>query len=456
MKHLKHWILCLAAALLLALPAHAAETPGVVMSQSTVAPVSGDQVTVKFSLSGYTGEEDLIRGLQLTVSGLDPDAITVEQCRSLIDAPEVPDKQNMAVYSEENRLVNLIYAPLEPSEETTPAALGDLLEIVFCVHESASIHVKCDIVFQSGNRSQTADFTIRCGDGLYEADGELWYYVNGEKTGAGLIRIGEDYYYIKTNGAAVRGMKYYVSKTNELRETGVYTFDENGKMVIPEVEVKNGLVHENGGIWYYEDGVRTNAGLISIDGYYYYVKSDGSVVTNKRYYVSKTNGLMPRAMHTFDGDGKMTDPPVMHDGLVEENGRLYYYENGVRCHPGLIRIGDDYYYINNSCYAVTNCSYYVSNTNELMPKGVYAFGEDGKMILPTEEVKNGLYEENNGLYYYVDGVRTNAGLVFLNGNYYYIKSDGSAVQNKDYYVSKTNGLLDKGIYHFNADGTMEP
>ena len=78
------------------------------------------------------------------------------------------------------------------------------------------------------------------------------------------------------------------------------------------------------------------------------------------------------------------------------------------------------------------------------------------MILPTEEVKNGLYEENNGLYYYEDGVRTNAGLIFLNGNYYYIKSDGSAVQNKDYYVSKTNGLLDKGIYHFNADGTMEP
>ena len=53
-------------------------------------------------------------------------------------------------------------------------------------------------------------------NGLYEQGGELWYYENGVKTPKGLVKIGDDYYYIKPNGAAVRGADYYVTKTNGL------------------------------------------------------------------------------------------------------------------------------------------------------------------------------------------------------------------------------------------------
>ena len=291
--------------------------------------------------------------------------------------------------------------------------------------------------------------------GLRLSDGELWYYENGVLTPKGLVQIGDDYYYIKPDCTAVRDADYYVSKTNGLMEKGVYHFDEDGKMVIPELTVKNGLIWEDGKLWYYENNVRTHAGLICVDGYYYYIKSNGQAVTNSNYFVSNTNDLMPRATHHFDENGHMTDVPVEKHGLVYENGKYWYYdENGQKAHPGLIEIDGDYYYINSSCYAVTDCDYYVSNTNNLMDKGTYHFGTDGKMVIPEQDTRTGLFWEDGELVYYVNGVKTHAGLIEIDGDYYYIKSDCTAVRDCDYFVSNTNGLLPRGTYHFNADGKM--
>ena len=290
-------------------------------------------------------------------------------------------------------------------------------------------------------------------NGLYEKDGELWYYENGVKTPKGLVKIGEDYYYIKNNGAAVRNADYYVTKTNGLMDAGLYTFGPDGKMIL-ENTVKNGLIWEDDKLWYYVDGVRTHAGLIEVDGNYYYIKSNGQAVTGMRYFVSNTNGLMSAAYHTFDEQGRMTDIPTVKNGLVEENGRLWYYENGEKAHPGLIKIDNDYYYICTTGYAIAGCDYFISNTNGLMPVGTYTFASDGKMVIPEQDTRTGIYEENGQLYYYENGVRTHAGLVLWQGNYYYIKSNCTAVRDCDYFVSNTNGLMSPGWHHFNADGTM--
>ena len=292
-------------------------------------------------------------------------------------------------------------------------------------------------------------------NGLYEQGGELWYYENGVKTPKGLVKIGDDYYYIKPNGAAVRGADYYVTKTNGLKDVGMYTFGDDGKMVIDDT-VKNGLIWEDGKLWYYVEGVRTHKGLIYEGGYYYYIKSNGQAVTDARYFVSNTNDLMPAAYHNFDAEGHMTDVPTVKNGLVEENGRLWYYENGEKAHPGLIQVDGDYYYICTTGYAVAGCDYFISNTNGLQPVGTYTFADDGKMILPDPTEKNGIIEEDGQLYYYVDGVRTHAGLVEWEGNLYYIKSNCTAVRDCDYFVSNTNGLMSCSWHHFNADGTMEP
>ncbi len=77
------------------------------------------------------------------------------------------------------------------------------------------------------------------------------------------------------------------------------------------------------------------------------------------------------------------------------------------------------------------------------------------MIVQTDdtEKKNGLVEENGGLYYYVDGVLTYAGLIEIDGSYYYINSSCKAVTGR-YWVYKTNGLITEGYYEFDTDGKM--
>ena len=76
-----------------------------------------------------------------------------------------------------------------------------------------------------------------------------------------------------------------------------------------------------------------------------------------------------------------TGPDQSKNGLVAENGGLYYYVDGVLTYAGLIEIDGDYYYINSSCKAVTG-RYWVFKTNGLMDAGYYNFAEDGKMIMP--------------------------------------------------------------------------
>ena len=237
-----------------------------------------------------------------------------------------------------------------------------------------------------------------CPNGIYwDAVSQHYYYcVDGVILANGLMKIGEYYYYAKTStGAFVQNQSYWVTKTNGLLDEGIYNFDNEGRIVFPEEqEKKNGIVSENGSLYYYVDGVLTGAGLIRLNGDYYYVKtSTGEVVHGKSYWVTATNGLLPVGQYAFDETGKMIDPPTVDpdpkpepdpevkNGIVAENGSLYYYVDGVLTGAGLIRLGGDYYYVKTSnCEVVHGRSYWVTATNGLLPAGLYSFGADGKMI----------------------------------------------------------------------------
>ena len=78
----------------------------------------------------------------------------------------------------------------------------------------------------------------------------------------------------------------------------------------PEPEVKNGIVSEDGKLWWYVDGVKTYGGLMLIDGDYYYARTSGEILTNIRYWITKTNGYLPARYYEFGADGKMLNPPV--------------------------------------------------------------------------------------------------------------------------------------------------
>ena len=131
----------------------------------------------------------------------------------------------------------------------------------------------------------------------------------------------------------------------------------------------------------------TYAGLIETDGDYYYVRTSGEVVHGRSYWITKTNGLMPEGSYTFDEDGKMLNPSVIDpgtetkDGIVAENGSLYYYENGVLTYAGLIQIDGDYYYVRTSGEVVHGRSYWITKTNGLLDEGSYTFDETGKIVL---------------------------------------------------------------------------
>ena len=284
-------------------------------------------------------------------------------------------------------------------------------------------------------------------------DGEdLYYYVDGIKAPAGMIKIGDDYYYANSKGKLIVNQTYYCSRMNGLMKEGTYAFDAEGKL-IPGATDKNGIVKDEDGVLrYYVNGKVTYVGLIEINGDFYYVRSSGEVVTNCVYWITWTHGLKEAGYYTFDENGKLTGTPK--NGIVEEDGVLHYYVNGTLTYAGLIKIGDDYYYVNSKCEVVRDCDYYISWTHDLMPQGRYHFDADGKLTGSAAPLKNGIYEEDGSLYFYRNGERTYAGLIQIDGDYYYVRSSCEVVHDRSYYVYWTHGLMPEGYYNFDSAGRM--
>lgn len=330
------------------------------------------------------------------------------------------------------------------------------------------------VSFRTGGKySFDPDGVLLILNGFVDSGDKTYYYVDSIKTYAGLLKIGDDFYYVKSDCTVIKGRSYYVGKTNGLMAAGTYTFDEEGKMVI---ETVNGIARDDDGLLhYYVDGaVQKNMGLIELDGKYYYVNGSGEVISGRDYAITKTNGLsftkengetasfQSGKNYTFDEDGVLQ----LYDGLVEIGADKYYYVDGVKTYAGLIKLDDAYYYITSSCKAVVGRRYYVSKNNDLKPVGTYEFDADGKMIIENEEpdMKEGIMRDDSGVlrYYVKDEIQKNLGLIELDGRYYYVNGSGEVVNGKDYSITKTNGLkyqgetefVSGGKYTFDSDGAL--
>ena len=289
-------------------------------------------------------------------------------------------------------------------------------------------------------------------NGILKDGEDLFYYVDGIKAPAGMIKIGDDYYYANSKGQLIVNQTYYCSRMNGLMEEGTYAFDAEGKLIQGATD-KNGIVKDDDGVLrYYVNGKVTYVGLIEIDGDFYYVRSNGEVVTDCVYWITWTHGLKEAGYYTFDESGKLTGTPK--NGIVEEDGVLHYYVNGKLTYAGLIKIGDDYYYVNSKCEVVHDCDYYISWTHDLLPQGKYHFDADGKLTGSVAPLKNGIYEEDGSLYFYRNGERAYAGLIQIDGDYYYVRSTCEVVHDRSYYVYWTHGLMPEGYYNFDSAGRM--
>ena len=290
-------------------------------------------------------------------------------------------------------------------------------------------------------------------NGIVEEGGVKYYYIDGIRVHMGMFKLDGSFYYAKSDGALIVNRTYYCERMSDsgLPE-GTYSFDADGKL-------KNGIVAENDSLYYYLNGALHYAGLIEIDGGYYYVRTSGEVVHGRSHWITKTNGLMSERSYQFAENGRMIDPEIKDtgkDGIVQENDSLYYYREGVRYYAGLIEIDGSYYYVRTNGEVVHSRSYWITKTNGLMGERSYQFAEDGKMINPEikDTSKDGIVQEDGSLYYYRDGVRYYAGLIEIDGSYYYVRTSGEVVHGRNYWITKTNGLMPEKSYTFDDNGRM--
>lgn len=144
----------------------------------------------------------------------------------------------------------------------------------------------------------------------------------------------------------------------------------------------------------------------------------------------------------------------MLQGVVDKNGKLYYYENGRKVEKGLFKFEGNYYYSEYDGSLIVNQKWYAWKVDQSsdLPEGTYEFGADGKVIgaSTTGEIVN----KNGKLYYYEKGYPVEKGLFVLDGYYYYSEYDGSLIVNQKWYVWKHNGLLYPMTYTFNEFGQI--
>ena len=299
------------------------------------------------------------------------------------------------------------------------------------------------------------------------------YYKDGELQKTGWTVIDGNTYYLDTeNGYAATGITTLVpdGATEEARcvfdaegvfqsdVTGVYsvgadTYWLNSGIIEEEAGLKR-VVKEDGEVNYYYFAVQKN--LEERDGLTLSAAVKSTVLNGKDCWLHKTNGLaLPEWGYYFDENGIILhDEDTGKNGILKAGEDLFYYVDGIKAPAGMIKIGDDYYYANSKGQLIVNQTYYCSRMNGLMEEGTYAFDAEGKLTGSVAPLKNGIYEEDGSLYFYRNGERAYAGLIKIDGNYYYVRSTCEVVHDRSYYVYWTHGLMPEGYYNFDSAGRM--
>ena len=271
--------------------------------------------------------------------------------------------------------------------------------------------------------------------------------------------------YIRT-WAEIDGKTYYFGRDSYMY-TGIrfvkdnpdvppvwYDFGTDGA-ADKNVHPADGVYEVNGDYYVVKDGI-TQTGLHYVDGAYYLggigsgFERAGACAKNSTHTLTaaQTNGLLPAGTYSFGADGKM----ILKNGIVEEGGKLYYYENGARVKKGAVKVGDDIYYFSMKYYALEDGRYEITEdmTNGLFPAGYYEI-KDYKV-----QMKNGIYEEHGKLYYYVNNVKTKAGAVKIGDDIYYFGLRYYALPDGRYDITEdmTNGLIPAGYYEI-KDGKVQ-
>ena len=278
---------------------------------------------------------------------------------------------------------------------------------------------------------------------FFDADAQVYRYAYIGVVTSGWQMINNEWYYFKpaTMAAAVGSLT--VSHVP-------YMFEETGRLVSGVwMNVFTGYRY-----YYGPDYVRKGWYQIGDDLYYF---RDAYAVTGHQCVGSQEISTT-KLWYDFGEDGVCQG--LLTD-IVEDNGKLYYVENGKKTEKGLFKFGDYHYCAQYDGSLIVNQKYYVWKLDETaeLPKGHYEFDEQGRLLgsgSDTEGGISGIVDKGGVLYYYENGKPTEMGLFMYNGDYYVAQYDGKIITNQKYYVWKIHESADlpKGHYEFGADGKM--
>ena len=344
------------------------------------------------------------------------------------------------------------YAYWESHKDTS--SYTDAETAMFVFDENGKFqHSETGIIDHNGTNRYAVNGMIPWHVGMVEIDGD-YYYFKGDKNGGGN-------YMCTGNVYATRNTTSF-----EIVNGRIYTFGVDGKLC-----KYDGIVNIDGTLYYYDNcRLASGEGLIYIDGDYYYVHGTGKLAVNEKCYVEdvKDFNIVPDA-YEFDENGKMVRPidPDEYNGLIKIDRDWYYYINGVKQSGlGVVEFTDEngdifYVYVRSNGQLATG-KYWPTTRNDLLDRGEYDWGTDGKYYpTPEAEVLDGIVEIDGEYYYYINGVKQSGlGVVELtdeNGAtfYIYVRSNGKLATGK-YWPTTRNDLLDRGEYDWGTDGKYYP
>ena len=135
---------------------------------------------------------------------------------------------------------------------------------------------------------------------IVEDGGELYYQEDGVGVMAGLVEVDGDLYFAGWNGKIVKNkvQNIWANATEDSTLTGKNrAFGADGKLL-------TGILNDV----YYEDGAAKMAGLVEVDGDYYFAGWNGKIVKNKVQNIwanSTDNADLTETNQTFGADGKL-------------------------------------------------------------------------------------------------------------------------------------------------------
>ena len=286
-------------------------------------------------------------------------------------------------------------------------------------------------------------------NGICDGDGSKFYYVDGIKSGVGLIKVGDSYYYARTSTAEiVRNRTYWISNTNDLSiEPGMYHFDDDGRMIL------NGFISDNYGTYYFVNGT-TLKGFAKIgDDYYIFNSYSGKMYKDATMWVGSNDYGIASSLYYFGADGKMSVPDIENGkkAIVEKDGKLYFTIDGAYMTSGLYELDGEYYYVQNNGELAANKTVWVDNKNGLIPEkgNWYAFDESGNLI------KTGFVNGSDGYTYYYNNTVLALGFTKIGGDYYIFNSySGKMYKDATMWVGSNDYGIASSLYYFGADGKM--